>query len=55
MNLLDKYIEEVGKRLPRRNRRDLQAEIRSTIEDMLEDRSQAEGRPVDDALVGEVF
>lgn len=55
MNLLDKYIEEVGSRLPRRNRRDLQAEIRSTIEDMLDDRSQAEGRPVDDVLIGEVL
>ncbi len=55
MNLLDKYIEEVGKRLPFRNRRDLQAEIRSTIEDMLEDRSRETGRPVDDALTGEIL
>lgn len=55
MNLLDKYIEEVGKRLPLRNRRDLQAEIRSTIEDMLEDRSRETGRPVDDALAGEIL
>jgi hypothetical protein len=55
MNLLEKYIEEVGKRLPLRNRRDLQAEIRSTIEDMLEDRSRETGRPVDDALAGEIL
>ncbi|MHC1782294.1 MAG: hypothetical protein AB9891_05940 [Anaerolineaceae bacterium] len=55
MNLLDKYMEQVGKRLPRKNRLDLQAEIRSTIEDMLEDRSRQTGRPVDDALVGEVL
>jgi hypothetical protein len=55
MNLLDKYMEQVGTRLPRKNRLDLQAEIRSTIEDMLEDRSQQSGRPVDDALIGEVL
>lgn len=55
MNLLDKYIEEVGKHLPSKNRLDLQAEIRSTIEDMLEDRSRQSGRPVDEALVSEVL
>jgi hypothetical protein len=55
MNLLDKYIEEVGKRLPLRNRRDLQAEIRSTIEDMVEDRSRETGRPADATLVSDVL
>jgi hypothetical protein len=35
MNLLDKYILEIGKHISRRNRPDLLAEIRSTIEDML--------------------
>ena len=48
MNLLDKYMVQVGKHLPRKNRLDLQAEIRSTIEDMLEDRGQQSGKPVDD-------
>lgn len=55
MNLLDKYIHEVGKHLPRKNRLDLQTEIRSTLEDMLEDRSQATGKPVDEALISEVL
>ena len=55
MNLLDLYILEVGKHLPRKNRGDLQAEIRSTLEDMLEDRSRQSGRPIDDALIGEVL
>lgn len=55
MNLLDKYMLEVGKQLPRKNRLDLQAEIRSTIEDMLEDRSRESGRPLDEALTGEVL
>jgi hypothetical protein len=50
MNLIDKYIAEVGKHLPRKNRMDIEAEIRSTLEDMLEERSQAAG-PADEATV----
>ena len=49
MNLLDKYVVEVGKYLPRKNRADIEAEIRSTLEDMLEERSQ--GQAVDDEMV----
>ena len=41
MNLIDKYVAEVGKQLPRQKRADIQAEIRSTLEDMLEERNQA--------------
>jgi hypothetical protein len=54
MNLIDRYIAEVGKHLPRRNRADIEAEIRSTLEDMLEERKQAQG-PVDDAAVIELL
>jgi hypothetical protein len=54
MNLIDKYITEVGKHLPRRNRADIEAEIRSTLEDMLEERTQSTG-PADDATVREVL
>src|SRR5215216_4494923 len=43
MNLIDRYITEVGKHLPRRNRTDIEAEIRSTLEDMLAERKQAKG------------
>ena len=46
MNLIDKYIAEVGKHLPRKGRADIEAEIRSTLEDMLEERkapADAEG------------
>jgi len=43
MNLIDKYVAEVGKHLPRQKRADIQAEIRSTLEDMLEERKQANG------------
>lgn len=55
MNLFDKYVIEVGKRLPRKTRSDIQAEIRSTLQDMLEDRSQQTGRPADDVLMLEVL
>ena len=38
MNLLNRYIHEVGRYLPRRNREDIQAELRSAIDDAVEDR-----------------
>lgn len=55
MNLIDRYVTEVGKHLPRKNRLDIEQELRSTLEDMLEDRSQETGRPVDEALVMELL
>jgi hypothetical protein len=54
MNLIDKYIAEVGKHLPRKNRADIEAEIRSTLEDMLEERKPAQGA-LDDAAVIELL
>ncbi|HXD12083.1 MAG TPA: hypothetical protein VN653_18590 [Anaerolineales bacterium] len=53
MNLLDKYIAEVGKHLPRKQRADIEAEIRSTLEDMLEERKQAEGAVLSESKVPE--
>ncbi len=50
MNLIDKYVAEVGKYLPRRNRADIEAEIRSTLEDMLDEQKQATGQ-ADEATV----
>ncbi len=38
MSLLDRYIHEVGRHLPRKNRSDIQAELRSSFVDTLEDR-----------------
>lgn len=52
MNLIDRYIAEVGKHLPRRNRADIEAEIRSTLEDMLEERKQSSS---DEAAVSELL
>lgn len=54
MNLVDKYIAEVGRNLPRRQRADIEAEIRSTLEDMLDERKPAQG-PVDEATVIELL
>lgn len=50
MNLIDRYIAEIGKHLPRKQREDIEAEIRSTLEDMLDERTQGKG-PADEATV----
>lgn len=50
MNLIDRYISEIGKYLPRKNRKDIEAEIRSTLEDMLDERMHGKG-PADEATV----
>lgn len=42
MSLLDRYIHEVGRFLPRKNRADIQAELRSSVVDTLEDRYGAD-------------
>ena len=67
MNLIDRYIAEIGKHLPRKNRADIEAEIRSTLEDMLDERTQGKGDvlsqskgqegkgPVDEAAVMELL
>ena len=55
MNLIDRYVTEVGKHLPRKNRVDIEAELRSTLEDMLEDRSKQTGRQADEALAAELL
>jgi hypothetical protein len=39
MTLIDRYVHEVGRRLPRKNRADIQAELRSLLVDALEDRA----------------
>jgi hypothetical protein len=50
MNLIDRYVTEVGKHLPRKNRQDIQRELHSTLEDMLADRSQTSGQRADEAM-----
>ena len=49
MSLIDRYVYEVGRRLPRKNRSDIQAELRSSLIDALEDRAGRE--PTEDEVV----
>ena len=55
MELIDRYATAVGKSLPRKNRADIESEIRSTLEDMLADRAEKSGRPADEAMVKELL
>lgn len=41
MSLVDRYIAEVGRHLPEKDRADIEAEIRSTLEDVIEERGSA--------------
>jgi hypothetical protein len=52
MDLIDRYIEEVGRFLPRKIRSDVQRELRSTLEDSLESRLANGGE--DDAETAQV-
>ena len=42
MELIDRYVYEVGRHLPRKNRADIQVELQSTLVDALEARVQGE-------------
>ncbi len=55
MELIDRYVNAVGKHLPRKTRADIETEIRSTLEDMLADRSEKSGQPVDEAMVKDLL
>lgn len=51
MNLIDRYVIEVGKHLPLiKGRKDIEKELRSTLEDTLEVRAQKSGRDADEAM-----
>ena len=41
MEIIDRYTHEVGILLPRKKRTDIEAEIKSTLIDMLEERSSS--------------
>jgi hypothetical protein len=55
MNLIERYVEKVGENLPAKSRTDIQAKIRSLIEDALEDRSAADGRAANESMTMEVL
>lgn len=48
--LIENYVSELGRRLPRKIRTDIEAEIRSILQDMLDERSQKSGKPVDEEM-----
>ncbi len=50
-NLIERYIAEIGKHLPIKDRADIQKEIRSTLEDMLEERSRKAGQAAEEEMV----
>lgn len=55
IDLIDRYIAEVGKDLPRKNRLDIEAEILSALEDMLTERNQKTGKPVNEQMTVEIL
>jgi hypothetical protein len=55
MQLVDRYVHEVGRHLPRKLRTDIETEIRSTIEDTLEGYAEKQDSDVDEDMVVEVL
>lgn len=56
MNLIDRYVAEVADHLPKKMREDLSKEIRSLIEDTLEDQAKQTGKAVtDEGLITDVL
>jgi len=54
MNLIDRYIAEVGRYLPEKNRADIEAEIRSMLEDMLEENGY-QAKSADEKIIAETL
>jgi hypothetical protein len=55
MELIDRYVHEVGEHLPRRLRADVQTELRSLLLDAVEERAREAGRPADSELAKKVL
>jgi len=55
MSLIERYLLEVGRHLPRKNRADILIELRSTLADTLEDRAAGEPTEADIVRVLEEF
>jgi hypothetical protein len=53
--LVDRYLAAVSDILPARHRKDTVTEIRSLIQDALDDRSKADGHPPDDEMMATVL
>ncbi len=50
MEIIDRYVHEIGEHLPWNLRADVEAELRSSLMDSLEDRARAAGQPADARL-----
>ena len=55
MNLIDIYVSEIGRQLPQKTHADIEAEIRSALQDMLEERSKQTGKTINEELILEVL
>jgi hypothetical protein len=55
MSLINRYIAEVGRHLPEKDRADIEAEIRSMLEDMVDERSKHTGQPVDEKMIAGIL
>jgi hypothetical protein len=55
MDLIERYVFDVGHRLPRRMRADVEAELRSLLGEALDERARAAGRPADAELAAQVL
>jgi len=51
MSLLDRYVKEVGSHLPPKQRTDIEAEIKSSLQDILQEKSARTGVTVDETLM----
>ena len=54
MDVIDRYVHEVGRYLPAALRADVEAELRSLLADSIEERAKAAGRPADAGMATEV-
>ncbi len=51
MNLIERYVHEVGHNLPRSQRADVEAELRSLLQDMVEDQAQTKVDKADEETI----
>jgi hypothetical protein len=52
--LIERYAHEVSRHLPRKQRADVETELITLLNEMLEERAETSGRPIDEALAVDV-
>lgn len=55
MDLIERYVKEVGRHLPRDQQTDVENELRSLLQDMVEDRAQTKVAQADEDLVADIL